>query len=146
MIFSDTESREVQLTLHAVEDAKPGMKKFDVHSRPYEDREAPWSLNASGTLITEPSGAPVTENRDSLETVLERMTPKRPQLLFDGFAQQELRWGPTWLTSLTAIWSGHKKALGEISVGEELAPHVGDEPIHPVLLDLCCGISGAALM
>ena len=48
IILSDKNSREVQLTLHPIEDG--GSWTFQVHSRPYGDREAEWSLNAEGTL------------------------------------------------------------------------------------------------
>ena len=53
--------------------------------------------------------------------------------------------GPVWRSSLKSLWVGEREAVGDITVGEELAEHVGREPIHPVLLDLCTGIAGAAL-
>ena len=53
----------------------------------------------------------------------------------------ELAWGPTWSGSLKSLWVGEGEAIGDITVGEELAEHVGSEPIHPVLLDLCTGVA-----
>ena len=47
IILGDKDSREVQLTLHPIEDG--GGSSFQVHSRPYGDRDAEWSLNADGT-------------------------------------------------------------------------------------------------
>ena len=49
IILADKNSREVQLTLHPVEDG--GGWTFQVHSRPYGDRDAEWSLNAEGTVV-----------------------------------------------------------------------------------------------
>ena len=54
--------------------------------------------------------------------------------------ESELAWGPTWATSLKSLWVGEGESIGDISVGDELAEHLGTEPIHPVLLDLCTGI------
>jgi NADPH:quinone reductase-like Zn-dependent oxidoreductase/NAD(P)-dependent dehydrogenase (short-subunit alcohol dehydrogenase family)/acyl carrier protein len=65
----------------------------------------------------------------------------RPQQLFDTFADMELAWGPTWSTSLKSLWSGDGEAVGDVAIGEELAEQLGNEPIHPVLLDLCTGVA-----
>jgi thioester reductase-like protein len=145
IIFTEKEAREVQLTLHTPEDATPGLRTFQVHSRPWEDRESQWSLNAGGTLVVEQQ-EPLSEPEETLDTIRERLSPMRPQQLFEGFAQNELKWGPTWRTSLKSIWGGEREALGEITVGEELAAHLAQEPIHPVLLDLCTGVAGASLL
>jgi NADPH:quinone reductase-like Zn-dependent oxidoreductase/short-subunit dehydrogenase/acyl carrier protein len=146
IIFSGNESREVQLTLHTPDDAPEGTRTFQVHSRPFEDRDATWALNASGTLIAEQAQASSLESPGTLDAILERLSPERPQQLFDGFAQNELKWGPTWCSSLKAVWAAGREAVGEIEVGEELAAHLAAEPIHPVLLDLCTGIAGASLL
>ena len=50
IILPEKSSREVQLTLHPLEDG--GEWSFQVHSRPYGDRDAEWSLNADGTVVT----------------------------------------------------------------------------------------------
>ena len=50
IILGDKDSREVQLTLHPLEDG--GGWTFQVHSRPYGERDAEWSLNADGTVVT----------------------------------------------------------------------------------------------
>ena len=68
-------------------------------------------------------------------------TRMRPQQLFETFADMELAWGPTWSTSLKSLWVGEGEAIGDVTVGDELAEHLGSEPIHPVLLDLCTGVA-----
>ena len=144
IILGEKDSREVQLTLHPLEDG--GGWKFHVHSRPYGAHDAEWSLNADGTLIpgvadatdAAPEAAPGPE--DSIDAVIERSERRRPQELFETMAESELSWGPTWSTSLKSLWVGEGEAIGDISVGDELAEHLGTEPMHPVLLDLCTGV------
>ena len=65
----------------------------------------------------------------------------RPQDLFETFADLELAWGPNWSGSLKSLWLGEGEAIGDIVVGEELAEHLGTEPMHPVLMDLCTGVA-----
>ena len=69
------------------------------------------------------------------------MNRMRPQELFETFADMELAWGPTWSSSLKSLWLGEGEAIGDIAVGEELAEHLGTEPMHPVLMDLCTGVA-----
>ncbi|MCV7344817.1 type I polyketide synthase [Mycolicibacterium rhodesiae] len=137
IILPDKASREVQLTLHPVDDGW----KFQVHSRPYGVREAEWSLNSDGTLLSgvDPDAAPA--DTVAPDEAIEQMNRTRPQELFDIFGDMELAWGPTWSTSLKSLWVGKDEAIGDIAVGEELGEHLGTEPIHPVLLDLCTGVA-----
>ncbi|MBB2988763.1 acyl transferase domain-containing protein/NADPH:quinone reductase-like Zn-dependent oxidoreductase/acyl carrier protein [Mycolicibacterium iranicum] len=145
IILPEKTSREVQLTLHPRETG--GEWTFQVHSRPYGERGADWSLNAEGTVV---SGAPEnTENADDpapeqsgpVDEAIERLNRMRPQELFETFADLELAWGPTWSGSLKSLWLGDGEAIGDILVGEELAEQLGTEPMHPVLMDLCTGVA-----
>ena len=139
IILGDKNSREVQLTVHPVEDG--GGWTFQVHSRPYGDRDAEWSLNADGRIVSEVEDEPAPEPSDSIDAACERLSRTRPQQLFDTFADMELAWGPTWSTSLKSLWAGDGEAVGDVAIGDELAEQLGSEPIHPVLLDLCTGIA-----
>ena len=145
IILGEKNSREVQLTVHPVEDG--GGWAFQVHSRPYGERDAEWSLNADGRIVTgvtdvtDVGDEPTTDPADSIDAACERLSRTRPQELFDTFADMELAWGPTWSTSLKSLWAGDGEAVGDIAIGDELAEQVGSEPIHPVLLDLCTGIA-----
>ena len=139
IILSDKSSREVQLTLHPLEDGSGWT--FKVHSRPYGVRDAEWSLNADGTVVTGVDDEPVSDPADSIDVAIERLSRTRPQQLFDIFADMELAWGPTWSTSLKSLWVGEGEAIGDVTVGDELAEQLGSEPIHPVLLDLCTGVA-----
>ena len=49
IILPEKASREVQLTLHPIEDGDGW--NFQVHSRPYGVRDVEWSLNADGTVV-----------------------------------------------------------------------------------------------
>ena len=143
ILLGDKDSREVQLTLHPSDDGQGWT--FQVSSRPYGDLESEWSLNAGGMVRAGVEEAPATEPADSIDVTLERLTRARPQQLFDAFVDNELALGPVWRSSLKSLWVGDREAVGEVAVGDDLAEHVGREPVHPVLLDLCTGIAGAAL-
>ncbi|MGV0872594.1 SDR family NAD(P)-dependent oxidoreductase [Mycolicibacterium sp. XJ879] len=145
IILPEKSSREVQLTLHPLDNAgeNGGAWKFQIHSRPYGERGGDWSLNADGTVTRDDAGIAddPASYEESIEDIIERCTRSRPQELFELVADAELEWGPTWSGSLKSLWVGEAEALGDILVGEELAEHLGTEPMHPVLLDLCTGIT-----
>ena len=142
IILGEKASREVQLTLHPREDGLPNEQGwgFRVHSRPYGVSDADWSLNADG-ILSKGAAEPVAEPEDTIDAAIERMTRLRPQELFETFSDMELAWGPNWSGSLKSLWLGEGEAIGDITVGEELAEHLGTEPMHPVLLDLCTGVA-----
>ena len=145
IILPEKSSREIQLTLHPSEGA--GESSFKVHSRPYGVGDAEWSLNAEGTVTTDiadntdVTDEPTPEPTEPVDAVIERLNRMRPQELFETFADMELAWGPTWSGSLKSLWLGDGEAIGDIVVGEELAEHLGTEPMHPVLMDLCTGVA-----
>ncbi|WP_019971735.1 type I polyketide synthase [Mycobacterium sp. 141] len=141
IILPEKSSREVQLTLHPANGG--GEWKFQVHSRPFGVSDAEWSLNAEGTVVSgvgDDTGEPASED-DPIDEAIERMNRMRPQELFETFADLELAWGPNWSGSLKSLWLGEGEAIGDILVGEELAEHLGTEPMHPVLMDLCTGVA-----
>ena len=137
IILPEKTSREVQLMLHPLEDGSGST--FKVHSRPYGERGAEWSLNAEGTVVTGVDETP--EQGDPVDAAIERLNRMRPQDLFETFADMELAWGPNWSGSLKSLWLGEGEAIGDIVVGEELAEQLGTEPMHPVLMDLCTGVA-----
>ncbi|OBA75700.1 polyketide synthase [Mycobacterium sp. 1554424.7] len=147
IILPEKASREVQLSLHPLEDGDGW--SFRVHSRPYGVSDAEWSLNADGTLnkgIAEVEAEPADsaeppETMETIDAAIERMNRMRPQQLFETFADMELAWGPSWSGSLKSLWLGEGEAIGDISVGEELTEQLGTEPMHPVLMDLCTGVA-----
>ncbi|HET6735053.1 type I polyketide synthase [Mycobacterium sp.] len=139
IILPEKTSREVQLTLHPLEDGSGST--FKVHSRPYGVRDTEWSLNAEGTVMTGVDDEQAAEPTEPVDEVTERLNRMRPQELFETFADMELAWGPNWSGSLKSLWLGEGEAIGDIVVGEELAEHLGTEPMHPVLMDLCTGVA-----
>jgi acyl transferase domain-containing protein/acyl carrier protein len=142
IILPEKASREVQLTLHPLDDGSGST--FTVHSRPYGERGADWSLNAEGTVLTGVSSDGTDTGSAQTEPVdeaIERLNRMRPQELFETFADMELAWGPTWSGSLKTLWLGEGEAIGDIVVGEELSEQLGAEPMHPVLMDLCTGVA-----
>ncbi|HEX2212610.1 MAG TPA: acyltransferase domain-containing protein, partial [Mycobacterium sp.] len=138
IILPEKSSREVQLTLRPADGSE---SKFQVHSRPYGERGAEWSLNAEGTVMSGVSDITEEPENDPVDEAIERCNRMRPQELFETFADLELAWGPTWSGSLKSLWLGQGEAIGDIVVGEELTEHLGTEPMHPVLMDLCTGVA-----
>ena len=139
IILPEKSSREVQLTLSPTENGDE--RKFQVHSRAYGEPGADWSLNAEGTVVTGAAGTAPIDEDDPVDEAIERMNRMRPQELFETFSDLELSWGPNWSGSLKSLWLGEGEAVGDIFVGEELAEHLGAEPMHPVLMDLCTGVA-----
>jgi acyl transferase domain-containing protein/NADPH:quinone reductase-like Zn-dependent oxidoreductase/acyl carrier protein len=139
IILPEKSSREVQLMLHPLDDGSGWT--FGVHSREYGNRDAEWSLNADGTVVSGIDDEPASDPADPIDAAIERMERMRPQELFETFADMELAWGPNWSGSLKSLWLGEGEAIGDITVGEELAEQLGTEPMHPVLLDLCTGVA-----
>jgi acyl transferase domain-containing protein/D-arabinose 1-dehydrogenase-like Zn-dependent alcohol dehydrogenase/acyl carrier protein len=139
IILPEKSSREVQLLLHPAE--RSGEWGFQVHSRPYGDRDADWSLNAEGAVASGLDDGQTPEQPDPVDAAIERMERMRPQDLFETFTDMELAWGPNWSGSLKSLWLGDGEAIGDITVGEELAENLGTEPMHPVLMDLCTGVA-----
>ena len=142
IILPEKASREVQLTLHPADGSRRRRRvTFQVHSRPYGERDAEWSLNAEGIVVSGVDEDETAEQPEPVETSTERMERMRPQELFETFADMELAWGPNWSGSLKSLWLGDGEAIGDITVGEELAEQLGTEPMHPVLMDLCTGVA-----
>ena len=142
IILPERASREVQLTLHPLDQG--GEWRFQVHSRPYGEKGAEWSLNAEGVVSTgadDPDATSPAEPPEPVDEAIERLERMRPHDLFETFADLELAWGPNWSGSLKSLWLGEGEAIGDILVGEELTEHLGTEPMHPVLMDLCTGVA-----
>src|SRR6185312_13032746 len=91
IILPEKSSREVQLTLHPLEDGSGST--FKVHSRPFGERDSEWSLNAEGTVNTGVTGIgddQTAEPADPVDAAIERLDRMRPQDLFETFADMEL--------------------------------------------------------
>ena len=139
IILPEKDSREVQLTLHPLDDGSGST--FQVHSRPYGDRDAEWSLNADGRLVTGVEDDTGNRSGGFHRRRLERLSRTRPQQLFDTFADRSSPGVQPGPSSLKSLWTGDGEAVGDVTVGDELAEQLGSEPIHPVLLDLCTGVA-----
>ena len=143
IILREKASREVQLTLHPLEDgggwtftgAQPPVRR--ARCRVVVERRR----HRRHRRQTTASGRADGRESDPVDAAIERLNRTRPQDLFETFADMELAWGPTWSSSLKSLWVGEGEAIGDIVVGEELAEHLGSEPMHPVLLDLCTGVA-----
>ena len=140
IILPEKASREVQLTMHPLESG--GGWKFQVHSRPYGVRDAEWSLNADGSVLTGADDATHRAGRTAPASPwtrpIEQLNRTSPQQLFETFNDMELAWGPTWSTSLKSLWVGDGEAIGDVvrrrrtgrASGQRADPPGAARPVH----------------
>ena len=140
IILRDKNLANLQLTLRSA--AEGDGQTFEVHSRPYGDRESLWSLNAGGAVGIPWSGCRGRRTGRPMDSVLEKLKRIQTAAAVRRVRRQRAGLGATWCSSLKSLWVGVGEAVGDIAVGAELAEHLGTEPIHPVLLDLCTGVAG----
>jgi len=68
-----------------------------------------------------------------------------PVEMFAEFATLGLDCGTIYRQALRRLWLGEKEAVGEIAISESLASDPCNEPIHPLLFDVCNCVTGAFL-
>ena len=140
IILPEKSSREVQLTLHPLD--RDGEWSFQVHSRPYGERDVEWSLNADGTVAHGVDDEPVSDKTDPDIDETHRATgPHASAGSVRDLRRHGAGMGADLVRSLKSLWLGEGEAIGDILVGEELAEQLGAEPMHPVLMDLCTGVA-----
>jgi myxalamid-type polyketide synthase MxaB len=116
---------------------------FQIYSRPLtiESDQANWILHASGTLaVTDPAIAPASVNRERLQSsCLKAIAPT------DYYAQlqsQGLQYGASF-QNIQQLWQGEGQAFGQIQLPDGLSTEA--YYLHPVLLDACFQLVGAAI-
>lgn len=112
-----------------------------VFSRPAADREAPWRLHATATVIRSGPG-PGGLDLDALRTAATRSLDV--PAYYERLAGQGAHYGPSF-RGIRAIARGEHFVLGRVELDE---PAVGDASmmlLHPALLDACFQLVGAGL-
>ena len=102
--------------------------------------DAPWRRHASATVATPaiPAEADLAAGRAACPE------PVDVQAYYASFADRSYDFGPLF-HSVTALWKGQGAALGEVRIPAELAAAAPAAGVHPVLLDGCLQVAGAAL-
>ena len=99
-----------------------------------------WTIHVEGRVTT---GAPTAEaeSRVDLESLASGLAPLDPSTYYRARAGTGIELGPSFRT-LGRIWCGPGEALAEISLPEIVGR--GDLDLHPLLLDGCFQVVGAA--
>jgi acyl transferase domain-containing protein/NADPH:quinone reductase-like Zn-dependent oxidoreductase/NAD(P)-dependent dehydrogenase (short-subunit alcohol dehydrogenase family)/SAM-dependent methyltransferase/acyl carrier protein len=142
MLLGD-EQRTVQLVLAPAADGAVTARLCSMADTAAAD--VLWTCHVSAAL---PSAAP--SRTASIEYSLadaRRLCAEQVDTatFYAGFAQRGLAFGPAF-ESITQLWRGDYQALGEVRLREELSSESGEYHMHPVLLDGCLQLMGAALM
>ena len=104
------------------------------------DPDAPWRRHASATVAT-----PVA----SVTVDLAAARAACPQIVdlaayYASFAPRGYDFGQSF-HSVQALWKGEGAALGEVRIASDLMADAPLEGVHPVLLDGCLQVAGAAM-
>ncbi|HEX7842494.1 MAG TPA: SDR family NAD(P)-dependent oxidoreductase, partial [Kofleriaceae bacterium] len=128
---------------------------FQVHSRPAEAADAPWTLHAtaridvtdvSSTSDASPGAAtPASVGAAALAEIQARCpTATSAADFYREFAEHGNQWGPRF-QGLAGLWRGEREALGELRVPAELQPELARYRVHPAVLDACFQVLGATI-
>ena len=143
LVLSEDKDRQVQLFLNSDDS---GGATFEIYSHvdesPHADATA-WTLHAAGTLRVDVDQAPPP--REDLKAMQERIAePLEVERFYESYRSHGVDFGPAF-RAVDKVWRGNGEALARIQLPDEAA--VGKEAyrLHPVLLDACAQVLGAAL-
>ena len=144
LILSDPSGRTVQFSL----DRRVG--SFQVHSRDAagpDSRQAEWTLHASGTIhVADAAGrdrAPSDSPVDLAALREKNSEPVRCGDFYRGYRDRGVEFGPAF-QAVKQIWRSDAEVVGELARAEDLAGGDRSYHLHPVLLDACAQLVGAA--
>ncbi len=136
-LLFDEDGREVEVQT-VLEPEAEGRAKFRVHS---QAGGGPWRTHAEGEVrLRSSAGVELEELGKVQERCWEEQTAAG---FYGGLRERGLSFGPGFQT-LQRVWRGQGEALGEVRLGTErdgLTP----AGLHPVLLDGCLQVCGAAI-
>ena len=116
IILPEKSSREVQLTLHPLEDGGDvELQGAQPPIRCSRCRMVAERRRHRRHRRLRRHDEPAPEQSDPIDAAIERLNRMRPQELFETFADMELAWGPTWSGSLKSLWLGEGEAIGDIT-------------------------------
>jgi acyl transferase domain-containing protein/acyl carrier protein len=139
----DDKARTVQLILTPEDSNKSSFQIFSSAEDESEEQE-PWKLRANGTVRTAQSD-PVTPTTVSIQDIMNRCEEELPiKTFYQRLQEMGCNYGPKF-QGLRHIWRRDGEALGEIRLQEEREAETNSYYLHPVLLDCCIQLFGAAL-
>ena len=115
-------------------------RRVRILSRSATDEE--WTLHAEGQISTSPDSAPQpAEASLDVERLKGELAPVALTAYYQAKAGVGIDLGPSFRT-LETLWSRPGEALGEVSLPDSIG--TGGLEIHPLLLDGCFQVMGAA--
>ena len=132
---ADEESRRIQVMLEAAEPGTP--RTLRIFSR---GSEGAWTLHVEGRLLPDAPNPEIGVRLDP-DSMKAELSPADVAGYYRHRASTGVDLGPSFRT-LGRVWSRPGEALGEVALPETLGRHGLD--IHPLLLDGCFQVMGAA--
>ena len=130
------EGREMQVLLEAPGEAPSRLVRIFSKGEAEED----WTLHAECRTPSEAGARQASEQVD-LESLKTSLSPEDVSAFYRAKAGVGIDLGPSFRT-LKAVWSRAGEALGEVCFSEALGGN--DLDVHPLLLDGCFQVMGAA--
>ena len=127
----------VQLWASAADGSR--RRSVEIHGR--GEGETEWTLHAEARAGWE--ARPPEAGGTDVEGLKQGLSEADAAALYRSFAAAGVEFG-AWFRPLRTLWLGTGEALGEVSLPEGL--EAGAEGVHPVLLDGCLQVVGAAVM
>ncbi len=143
LVIPEKESITVQLVF-APEGDSAG--SFQVFSAVEVAAESPiWKLHASGKVHVHGSAALPIPGMDTLSEVRKRCIREAPvEAFYQQLEERQIKFGSQFRT-MRRLWHGKREALGEILLPDTLTAEAVSYRFHPVLLDGCVQVLGAAM-
>ncbi len=146
LVFPGEGSRAVQTVLSPPAEDRSA---FRILSRAADSDE--WTLHASGTIRHDADGRGPGSGDASGKANVEFETVRRAcgeelpvAAYYDRLRGQGLEYGDTF-RGLRELWRGERQALARVDLASELHEGAASFDLHPVLLDSCIQVLGAAL-
>jgi acyl transferase domain-containing protein/NADPH:quinone reductase-like Zn-dependent oxidoreductase/NAD(P)-dependent dehydrogenase (short-subunit alcohol dehydrogenase family) len=143
LVDDPSDARTVQLVLTLRDDGAGSARICSTVDTDADSTD--WKFHVSAVL---PSATPTRTGRAGYSLAEARLLCTEQidtAMFYAGFAQRGLGFGPLF-QSVQRLWKGNHQALGEVTLREALPSKHGGYHMHPLLLDGCLQLVGAALM
>ncbi|MFC1975071.1 type I polyketide synthase [Chloroflexota bacterium] len=146
LIIPENEIRTVQLILTPQESDTASFKIFSVSEDEKHSNHSTWTIHVTGKLRTgQTASISVTPELASPEALQERCNEQMSGTsYYQKLRDNGFQFGPNF-QGVERLWRRDGEALAQIRLPETLISEAGIYQIHPVLLDSCIQIFGAAL-
>jgi myxalamid-type polyketide synthase MxaD len=125
--------------------AGDGGSRFEVHSRPAEAADGPWTRHVSARIEVPGTAAAVPAVAEDVGAVKHRCgTEESSADFYREFEARGNHWGPRF-QGIARLWRGEREALAELRVPAALEPELDRYRIHPAVLDACLQVLGATV-